>query len=161
MKLQAVSGLVVVGEWENHLQWLKCLWRRGPVGHIFVRWNAECGESRTLGVERGKRRRSYQSLTYRYQNVEDLLESDYARKMLSNSEFIMMLNQATADRVKLGEILNISPTQLGYVTNASAGQGLLFAGNSIVPFVDKFPEDTKMYQMMTTKFSDTSGEENE
>ena len=81
--------------------------------------------------------------------------------MLSNSEFIMMLNQATADRVKLGEILNISPTQLGYVTNASAGQGLLFAGNSIVPFVDKFPEDTKMFKMMTTKFSDISGEENE
>lgn len=109
-----------------------------------------------------KRARKYGGVcTAITQNVEDLLESDYARKMLSNSEFIMMLNQATADRVKLGEILNISPTQLGYVTNASAGQGLLFAGNSIVPFVDKFPEDTKMFKMMTTKFSDISGEENE
>ena len=66
----------------------------------------------------------------------------------------MMLNQATADRKKLGEILNISPTQLSFVTNANAGQGLLFAGNSIIPFIDKFPADTKLYQMMTTKLDE-------
>ena len=65
-----------------------------------------------------------------------------------------MLNQAPQDRVKLAEILNISPTQLSFVTNANPGQGLLFAGNSIVPFVDNFPRDTQLYRMMTSKLSD-------
>ncbi len=102
-----------------------------------------------------KRARKYGGIcTGITQNVEDLLESDLARKMLSNSDYIMMLNQATADRKKLGEILNISPTQLSFVTNANAGQGLLFAGNSIIPFIDKFPADTKLYQMMTTKLDE-------
>jgi type IV secretory pathway VirB4 component len=102
-----------------------------------------------------KRARKYGGIcTGITQNVEDLLESDLARKMLSNSDYIMMLNQATSDRVKLGEILNISDTQLGFVTNANAGQGLLFAGNSIIPFIDEFPSDTKLYAMMTTKLDE-------
>lgn len=102
-----------------------------------------------------KRARKYGGIcTGITQNVEDLLESDLARKMLSNSEYIMMLNQATTDRNKLGQLLNISPTQLGFVTNSGAGQGLLFAGNSIIPFIDKFPNDTKLYQMMTTKLEE-------
>ncbi len=99
-----------------------------------------------------KRARKYGGIcTGITQNVEDLLESDLARKMLSNSDYILMLNQATSDRVKLGELLNISQNQLGFVTNANSGQGLLFAGNSIIPFIDKFPSDTKLYKMMTTK----------
>ena len=88
------------------------------------------------------------------QNISDLLESPLASKMLANSDYILMLNQAPQDRVKLAEILNISPTQLSFVTNANAGQGLLFAGNSIVPFVDKFPQDTQLYRMMTTKLDE-------
>ena len=83
--------------------------------------------------------------------MEDLLISDLARRMLSNSDYIMMLNQAPTDRAELAQLLNISNQQLGYVTNASEGQGLIFSGNSIIPFVDKFPKDTKLYQMMTTK----------
>lgn len=85
------------------------------------------------------------------QNVEDLLISDLARRMLSNSDYIMMLNQAPSDRAELAQLLNISNQQLGYVTNAPEGQGLLFSGTSIIPFVDKFPTDTKLYKMMTTK----------
>lgn len=85
------------------------------------------------------------------QNVEDLLISDLARRMLSNSDFIIMMNQATTDRLELAQLLNISNEQLGYVTNANAGQGLLFSGNSIIPFIDKFPTNTRLYQMMTTK----------
>jgi len=88
------------------------------------------------------------------QNVEDLLISDLARRMLSNSDFIMMLNQATSDKVQLAKLLNISNQQLSYVTNSPAGQGLLFAGKSIIPFVDKFPKDTKLYKMMTTKIEE-------
>ncbi len=67
------------------------------------------------------------------QNVEDLLISDLARRMLSNSDFIIMMNQATTDRLELAQLLNISNEQLGYVTNANEGQGLLFSGNSIIP----------------------------
>ena len=85
------------------------------------------------------------------QNVEDLLISDLARRMLSNSDFIIMMNQATTDRLELAQLLNISNEQLGYVTNANEGQGLLFSGNSIIPFIDKFPKNTNLYRMMTTK----------
>lgn len=90
------------------------------------------------------------------QNVETLLISDLARRMLSNSDFIMMLNQATSDRMELAGLLNISNQQLSYVTNSDEGQGLLFAGKSIVPFIDKFPSNTKLYEMMTTKPDEVS-----
>lgn len=85
------------------------------------------------------------------QNVEDLLSSELARRMLSNSDFIMMLNQAPMDRAELAKLLSLSDTQVGYVTNSEPGHGLLFAGNSIIPFKDEFPRNTKLYQMMTTK----------
>lgn len=88
------------------------------------------------------------------QNVEDLLRSELARRMLSNSDFILMLNQATSDRVELAHLLNISNTQLSYVTNSDAGQGLIFSGDSVIPFVDKFPTNTKLYSMMTTKLDE-------
>lgn len=88
------------------------------------------------------------------QNVEDLLISDQARRMLSNTDFIMMLNQAASDRQELAKLLNISSQQLTYVTNVSEGRGLIFAGNAIIPFMDKFPSNTKLYQMMTTKIDE-------
>ena len=88
------------------------------------------------------------------QNVETLLLSDLARRMLSNSDFIMMLNQATSDRMELAGLLNISNKQLGFVTNSEPGHGLLFAGKSIVPFVDRFPQDTDLYRIMTTKIEE-------
>lgn len=88
------------------------------------------------------------------QNVETLLLSDLARRMLSNSDFIMMLNQSTSDRVELAGLLNISNKQLSFVTNSEPGHGLLFAGKSIVPFIDRFPTDTDLYRMMTTKIEE-------
>ena len=88
------------------------------------------------------------------QNVEDLLQSHTARTMLANSEFITMLNQAATDRLELAKLLGISDTQLSYVTNADAGQGLLKCAGSIVPFEDKYPTDTALYQLMTTKPSE-------
>lgn len=88
------------------------------------------------------------------QNVENFLQSAKARTMLSNSEFVMMLNQATTDRVELANLLNISNKQLSFVTNSDPGHGLLVAGGSIIPFADKFPSDTALYQMMTTKFDE-------
>lgn len=90
------------------------------------------------------------------QNVEDLLKSELARRMLSNSDFLMMLNQAPSDRNELADLLNISETQLSYVTNSDSGQGLLFVGNAIVPFKDEFPRNTQLYKMMTTKVDEVA-----
>ena len=85
------------------------------------------------------------------QNVEYLLDSVQASTMLSNSEFIVMLNQAASDREKLAKLLNISDEQMSYVTNADAGCGLIKYGSALVPFVNRFPKNTKLYQLMTTK----------
>lgn len=90
------------------------------------------------------------------QNVETLLLSDNARRMLSNSDFVLLLNQAQPDRVELANLLNMSNKQLSHVTNAEPGSGLLFAGSAIVPFVDHFPTDTELYRMMTTKIEEVT-----
>ena len=91
------------------------------------------------------------------QNVDDLLQSHTARTMLANSEFVIMLNQATTDRIKLAELLNISDTQLSYITNVEAGRGLMKIGSSLIPFINRFPKNTKLYKLMTTKLSDLAG----
>ena len=88
------------------------------------------------------------------QNVDDLLQSHTARTMLANSEFIIMLNQASTDRIELAKLLNISDLQMSYITNVGAGQGLLKVGSSLVPFVNKFPRNTELYRLMTTKFGE-------
>ena len=85
------------------------------------------------------------------QNVDDLLQSHTARTMLANSEFIVMLNQAATDRVELAKLLSISDTQMSYITNVGAGQGLLKVGSTLVPFINEFPTNTKLYKLMTTK----------
>ena len=85
------------------------------------------------------------------QNVDDLLQSHTARTMLANSEFIVMLNQASTDRMELAKLLNISDLQLSYITNVDAGNGLIKVGSSLVPFTDKFPRNIKLYRLMTTK----------
>lgn len=85
------------------------------------------------------------------QNVEDLLQSHTARTMLANSEFIIMLNQASTDRLELAKLLNISDTEISYITNVGAGEGLSKIGSAIVPFENKFPKNTELYKLMTTK----------
>ena len=85
------------------------------------------------------------------QNVEDCLKSLTARTMLANSEYLVMLNQAPTDRIELAKLLHISDNQLSYITNVGFGKGLLKCGNSIVPFVDNFPKNTRLYQLMSTK----------
>ena len=90
------------------------------------------------------------------QNVDDLLQSHTARTMLANSEFIVMLNQASTDRIELSKLLNISELQMGYITNVGVGQGLLKVGSSLIPFINKFPTNTKLYKLMTTKLSEIS-----
>lgn len=91
------------------------------------------------------------------QNVDDLLQSHTARTMLANSEFLIMLNQAPTDRIELAKLLNISNTQMDYITDVGAGHGLLKVGSALVPFVNRFPKNTKLYSLMTTKASERSG----
>lgn len=88
------------------------------------------------------------------QNVATLLLSANVERMLSNSDFIMMLNQAKNDRQRLTELLHLSSQQQRCITNAEAGAGLIFAGNAIIPFFDEFPKDTALYRMMSTKIED-------
>ena len=88
------------------------------------------------------------------QNVEELLRSEQAVSMISNSKFIMMLNQSSEDLKKLAEMLNISETQRSYVTGAVEGSGLLYVENVIVPFIDRFPQESYLYKLMSTKFGE-------
>ena len=90
------------------------------------------------------------------QNVKDLLFSREVENIFENSDYIYMLNQASGDRQILAKHLNISPHQLSYVTHSGEGEGLLFYGSVILPFVDRFPKDTELYRIMTTKLSDIS-----
>lgn len=109
-----------------------------------------------------KRARKWQGIpTGITQNVGDLLASPQACAILNNCDFILMLNQSPIDKMQLANMLNISPTQLSYITNSDPGQGLIYTGKSIVPFLDKFPMDTKLYKVMTTKPDDLKDQERE
>jgi len=85
------------------------------------------------------------------QNVKDLLASREIENIFENSDFIYMLNQAPGDRAILAKQLGISPYQLSYVTHSNAGEGLLFYGDVIIPFQDRFPKDTEIYSLLTTR----------
>ena len=89
------------------------------------------------------------------QNIKDLLASPEIENIFDNTDFILMLNQAGTDRDTLAKKLNISKHQLSYVTNSNEGEGLIFYGNTIVPFIDQFPKNTKLYSLITTKLSET------
>ncbi|MDD2458016.1 MAG: ATP-binding protein [Eubacteriales bacterium] len=91
------------------------------------------------------------------QNVKDLLSSREIENIFENSDFIYMLNQAGGDRQILAKQLNISPHQLSYVTHSGEGEGLLFYGNVILPFVDRFPKNSELYRIMTTKPNEVRG----
>ena len=121
--------------------------------HLLLR-----GELASWSVEIWKRFRKWGGVpTGITQNVKDLLASPEIENILENSDYICMLNQAPGDRQILAQKLNISPHQLSYVTQANEGEGLLFYGNVIVPFVDRFPKDTEMYKLMTTKPNEIKG----
>ena len=85
------------------------------------------------------------------QNVEDLLNSEESRAIINNCEFIMMLSQSPIDRAALADMYHISDAQLNYITNSPPGQGLIYNGEGIIPFIDKFPKETKLYKVMSSK----------
>ena len=90
------------------------------------------------------------------QNVKDFLASPESENIFENCDFIYMLNQAAGDRQILSKQLNISPHQLSYVTHSAEGEGLIFYGNVILPFVDRFPTDLELYRIMTTKLNEVT-----
>ena len=103
------------------------------------------------GYRAWKRFRKYAGImTAATQNVEECLRSETARLMLANSEFLLLFNQAATDRAELAKLLHISDTQMGYITNAEPGHGLLRIGGSLVPFSNTIPRDTELYRLMST-----------
>ena len=114
-------------------------------------------QTAAYSVEIWKRFRKWGGLpTGITQNVKDLLSSREVENIFENSDFIIMLNQASGDRAILAKQLNISPHQLSYVTHSGEGEGLLFYGNVILPFVDHFPKDLELYRIMTTKLGEVA-----
>jgi type IV secretory pathway VirB4 component len=116
-------------------------------------------QTAAYSVEIWKRFRKWGGIpTALTQNVKDLLASREIENIFENSDFIVMLNQAQGDRQILAKQLGISPHQLSYVTHSNAGEGLLFYGNVIIPFVDHYPTDTETYKIMTTKMMEVGAD---
>lgn len=125
--------------------------------HLLLR-----GEVGTWSVEIWKRFRKWGGIpTGITQNIKDLLSSPEIENIFENSDFVYLLNQASGDRKILCERLNISNQQAAHISNAGPGEGLIFFGNVILPFVDDFPKDNELYSIMTTKLGETGKGENE
>ena len=117
------------------------------------------GQTGSFSVEIWKRFRKWGGIPSGLtQNVKDLLASREIENIFENSDFIYMLNQAQGDRQILAKQLGISPHQLSHVTHSGPGEGLLFFGNVIIPFVDHFPKDTSLYRIMTTRPEEIAGD---
>ena len=147
------TGLLVITD--TILNRVTLNWKRGKRTHVFIDefhvvFENEFSASFFNSAWRQFRKRNAYP-TAITQNVEYLLDSVQASTMLSNSEFVVMLNQAASDREKLAKLLNISNEQLSYITNADAGCGLIKYGSALVPLVNRFPKDTKLYSLMTTR----------
>ena len=132
-------------------------WKQGKRTHLFIDEfhvlfeNEHSGQFFNSAWRQFRKRNAFPTAIT--QNVEYLLDSVLASTMLSNSEFIVMLNQATSDREKLAKLLSISPEQMSYITNAEPGHGLIRYGRALVPFKNEFPRG-RLYDLMTTKPSD-------
>jgi type IV secretory pathway VirB4 component len=130
-------------------------WAAGKRTHIFIDEfhvvfeNEHSGSFFNSAWRRFRKRNAFPTAIT--QNVEYILDSVLASTMLSNSEFIVMLNQAASDREKLSKLLSISSEQMSYITNADAGCGLIKYGSALVPFINRFPRQTRLYKLMTTK----------
>ncbi len=147
------TGLLVITD--TMLNRVTLNWKMGKRTHVFIDEfhvvfeNEYSGNFFNSAWRQFRKRNAYPTAIT--QNVEYLLDSVQASTMLSNSEFIIMLNQAASDREKLAKLLNISKEQMSYVTNADAGCGLIKYGSALVPFVNRWPRQTKLYDLMTTR----------
>lgn len=150
------TGLLVITD--TMLNRVTLNWKKGKRTHIFldefhvVFENDFSAQFFSSAWRQFRKRNAFPTAIT--QNVEYLLSSVQASTMLSNSEFVVMLSQAASDRQKLAKLLNISPEQLSYITNADPGCGLLKYGSALVPYVNRFPKDTALYKLMTTRPSE-------
>ena len=147
------AGLLVITD--TMLNRVTLNWKKGKRTHVFIDEFHVVFENEFSAAffnsawRQFRKRNAYPTAIT--QNVEYLLDSVQASTMLSNSEFIVMLNQAASDREKLAKLLNISKEQMSYITNADAGCGLIKYGSALVPFINRFPTNTQLYRLMTTK----------
>lgn len=147
------AGLLVITD--TMLNRVTLNWQRGRRTHVFIDEfhvvfeNEQSGNFFASVWRQFRKRNAFPTAIT--QNVEYLLDSVQASTMVSNSEFVVMLNQAAKDREKLAKLLNISNEQMSYVTNADAGCGLIRYGRALVPFINRFPRDTELYKLMTTR----------
>ena len=147
------AGLLVITD--TMLNRVTLNWRKGKRTHVFIDEfhvvfeNEFSAQFFSSAWRQFRKRNAYPTAIT--QNVDYLLDSPQARSMLSNSEFIVMLNQAEPDRERLASLLSISPEQMSYITNAEPGCGLIKYGGSLVPFINRFPKGTKLYDLMTTR----------
>ena len=147
------TGLLVITD--TMLNRVTLNWKKGKRTHVFIDEfhvvfeNEFSAQFFNSAWRQFRKRNAYPTAIT--QNVEYLLDSVQASTMLSNSEFIVMLNQAASDREELAKLLNISNEQMSYITNADPGCGLIKYGGTLVPFVNRFPKDTMLYQLMTTR----------
>ncbi len=147
------AGLLVITD--TMLNRVTLNWKKGKRTHVFIDEFHVVFENEFSAAffnsawRQFRKRNAYPTAIT--QNVEYLLDSVQASTMLSNSEFIVMLNQAASDREKLAKLLNISNEQMSYITNADAGCGLIKYGSALVPFINRFPKNTQLYKLMTTK----------
>lgn len=147
------AGLLVITD--TMLNRVSLNWKRGKRTHVFIDEfhivfeNEYSAAFFNSAWRQFRKRNAYPTAIT--QNVEYLLDSVQASTLLSNSEFLVLLNQAASDREKLASLLNISPEQMSYVKNAEPGSGLIKYGRLLVPFVNHFPTETKLYQLMTTR----------
>ena len=147
------TGLLVITD--TMLNRVTLNWKKGKRTHVFIDEfhvvfeNEFSAQFFNSAWRQFRKRNAYPTAIT--QNVEYLLDSVQASTMLSNSEFIVMLNQAASDRGQLAKLLNISNEQMSYITNADPGCGLIKYGGALVPFVNRFPRDTNLYELMTTR----------
>ena len=147
------TGLLVITDTMLNRVSLNC--KKGKRTHLFIDEfhvlfeNEHSAEFFNSAWRQFRKRNAYPTAIT--QNVEYLLASVTASTMLSNSEFVVMLNQAASDREELAKLLNISNEQMGYITNAEPGCGLIKYGGALVPFINRFPRNTKLYELMTTR----------
>ena len=147
------TGLLVITD--TMLNRVTLNWKKGKRTHVFIDEfhvvfeNEFSAQFFNSAWRQFRKRNAYPTAIT--QNVEYLLDSVQASTMLSNSEFVVMLNQAASDRGQLAKLLNISNEQMSYITNADAGCGLIKYGSALVPFINRFPQNTKLYQLMTTR----------
>ena len=151
-QLKPIGHLVIT---DTMLNRVTLNWKRGKRTHVFIDEFHVMSENEFFAAffnsawRQFRKRNAYPTAIT--QNVEYLLDSVQASTMLSNSEFVVMLNQAASDRGQLAKLLNISNEQMSYITNADAGCGLIKYGSALVPFINRFPQNTKLYQLMTTR----------